>query len=178
MPILKIDYEDVNKLAKLFKEDYERRGLNFTQSSIKDYLKIGMKRKQFYAIEENNEIIGCVALKPGYNFILEMKDMIARDEQQLRMLVENMIKICLEKEARKLFTICPEKYEKGLERIGFIKEGMLKDHFMEGENLVIMSLKFVRKSDKQINLKDKLEDIEISRKAGEQLRKLPMNKQV
>lgn len=174
MPLLKIDDSDVNKLAKLFREDYEARGLNFTQSSIKDYLKIGVKRKQFYAIEENNDLIGCVALKPGYNFILEMKDLIARNSSDFRMLVENMIKISLEKEARKLFTICPEKYERWLQDMGFMKEGTLRDHFKDGENLVIMGVKFVKKSDKQVNLKDKLEDIEVSRQTSESLRKLPM----
>lgn len=176
MPILKIDDKDVNKLARLFKEDYERRGLKFTQSSIKDYLKIGVKRKNFYAIEENKELVGCVALKEGYNNLIEMKDLIAKDENQLKMLIENMIKICQEKETRKLFTICPVIYEAALGRIGFSREGILKEQFIEKEDLVIMSMKFVNKKDKQLNLKDKLEDIEVSRQASEHLRQLPFSR--
>lgn len=176
MPILKIDDRDVNKLTRLFKEDYERRGLVFTQASIKSYLKTGVKRKQFYAIEENNEMAGCVAMKLGYNSIAEMKDLIAKNEANLRMLVENMIRICHEKEMRKLFTICPQIYEKALMGINFTKEGLLNDHFKDGENLVIMSMKFTDKKDKQMNLKDKLEDIEVSKQASEQLRMLPFRK--
>ena len=74
--------------------------------------------------------------------LAEIRDLVVKQEHRGKgygkKIVKEIIKTAGEQKNRKLFAITFPQLEKFYISFGFEKEGLLKSHFAQGENMIIM----------------------------------------
>lgn len=179
MKIIKIKEEDKVEVAKLLNEYWKDRNMNYDLKWIREYIEMGhkieIKEDQFFVLKEKQPI-GCISVIILEVDLAELRDLVIKKEFRNMgygsKLLDYALEWCKEKNVRKIISLIFPQYKKFFENKGFLEEGFLKNHFKEGENLILMSK--LMKKDKQINLKSKLESIDIEDKTAEKLRNLPV----
>src|SRR3989338_5187023 len=166
MEIKKIESEDLQATANLLRSYWKERGDNYAQDFALNYLTNGHKteitKDQSFVIKEKDKIVWMIALVVYEGNVAEIKDCILKKEARGkgwgRKLTEIIIDHAKRNEIRKISIVTVPNLRSFYEKFGFTLEGFLKDHFKEGEHMLIMSKKLKEKEDKQVDLKKKLED--------------------
>lgn len=179
MRITKITNEDKLNVSRILNEYWKERNMNYDLKWAREYVENGhkteIKEEQFFVLKEEN-IIGCISVVIWEGDLAELRDWVVKKEFRNKgygkKLIEYALDWCNKKNVRKIVSLIFPKYKEFFERRGFVGEGFLKDHFKDGENLILMSR--LIKKEKQIDLKNKLENIEIEDKTSEKLRNLPV----
>ncbi len=149
MTLRLLEYKDREKVATLLDFYWQNRGINGRSDYwAKVYLDEGHKREigneEFFIYENDGIIIGFISLITNVQDIAQIRDeiMVAKDEnnKNFEIIINEIIKIALLRKIRKLFSLSIPKYVSEYEKLGFVKEGVLKDHYVKGEDLTIMSM--------------------------------------
>ena len=150
MALKSLTQNDQSAVAKLLTAYWAERGLGeYGQEWAEAYLVEGHKKEiaadEFFVYEENGEIIGVIALVTDVSNIAQIRDMVIKPEYRKKGIGKKMIQALLEKakerKIRKIFAFVlphPQTVNAATE-LGFEKEGVLKSHFAEGEDLTIFS---------------------------------------
>jgi hypothetical protein len=157
-------------VKKLLKEYLKRKNLELKQEDFDNLL----KKRTFYSVIEKNKLIGCFSVDVENN-VAEVNYFFLKEDIAMKEIAIKLIEIGREKNARKLLGLFDIDKSIALRAIGFSEEGILKDHYMDGENMFLMSLKIAKK-EKQVDLKRKLEEEGVEHDASEVLRNLPLKK--
>lgn len=184
MEIKKIESEDLQVAANLLRIYWKERGGNYSQDFTLKYLTEGHKteivKDQFFVIKENNKVMGTVALIIFEAGVAEIRDLVVKKEYRRKglgkKLIDYLIEFAKHNNVRKIYCLTVQPYRSFYEKCGFELEGFLKNHYKEGEHLIIMSRYLKEKEAKQVDLKKKLEDErqlrEIESETTERLMKL------
>jgi len=148
MKLKKLTNEDEDQVAELLSNYWNERGMpQYDKEWAKKYLVEGHKKEiandEFFVYQEDNKTVGVVSLITDVSGVAEIRDLVVKQELRGKgygtKMVTEIIALSKERKIRKLFLLSFLKYEKFLSKLGFEKEGLLKNHFMQGEDLVIMS---------------------------------------
>lgn len=148
--INKLTKSQINEASKTLIHYWKSREMNYSKKWTKEYITKGhikeIKKDQFFAIKERNKTIGFFSLILYEGDVIELRDFVIkgvyREKGYAIKTLKDILKYCQKIRVRKIFLLTDEKFVNTLESLGFYKEGELKNHFIKGENLVIMSLEF------------------------------------
>lgn len=141
--------EDIGEVSSLLSDYWKDRDMpEYNTSWARDYLKQGHRKEiakdEFFVCKYNGKVIGVVALVTDVSGVAEIRDMVLKKEWRNKGLgkeiLKQVIEIAKNRRLRKIFALALPHAEKLYSSAGFEKEGMLKSHFKDGENLSIMSL--------------------------------------
>lgn len=146
MKIEQLSNDEVSQVALLLREYWKERNMNYSQKWTESYLKKGhsieIKKEVFFVLKEETELIGVISIVVWESDLAELRDFVIkkefRGEGYGKKLLENSIEWCKKNRIRKIISLSFPKYEKFLEEYSFEREGYLKDHFADGEHLLIM----------------------------------------
>lgn len=137
-----------SQAAKLLADYWSERGMHkYNQKWAEGYLTEGHKKEikndEFFIYEENDEIIGTVSLVTDVSNVAEIRDMVVKQSHRRKgygkKMLQDLIEIAKQRNLRKVYSLIFPQYEKLYTNFGFVKEGTLKSHFAQGEDLSIMS---------------------------------------
>ena len=128
--------------------------------------------------------MGAVAIVIFKAGVAEIRDLVVKKEYRKKGLGKKLIEYSIEfakhSNVRKIYCLSLQTYRSFYEKYGFELEGFLKNHYKEGEHLVIMSKYLKEKETKQVDLKKKLDDEhevqQIATETSERLQKLRLRK--
>jgi len=134
-------------VAQILSSYWKERGMSYDVEWAKNYLIEGHKseiaKDEFFVLKENDEVVGVISLITDVSGIAEIRDMVIKEEKRGRglgkQLLQGVLDIAKEQKLRKVFGLIFPKFEEFYKGEGFEKEGLLKSHYAEGEDLVIMS---------------------------------------
>ena len=184
MEIKKIEGDDLQPVAALLRNYWKERGMPCAQEWTMEYLANGhkaeIKKDQFFVLREGDKTLGAIALVVNVSDVAEIRDMVVKKEARGKglgkKLLEYVIEYAKHNEIRKIYALVFQQYRPFYEKYGFQLEGFLKDHFKEGEHLLVMSKMLKEKEDKQVDLRKKLDDEHqvqwIASETSERLQKL------
>ena len=138
-----------SEVALLLFEYWKERGMpEYDQKWAENYLIDGHKTEiesdEFFTFIEGNTVIGVISLIKDVSNVAEIRDMVIKTEYRGKgygkKMLSELISLAKEKKIRKLFSLSFPKLQKMYESLGFEKEGALKNHYADGEDLVIMSI--------------------------------------
>lgn len=180
MEIKQLDKKEVNRLAYLLKEYWKDRHINITLKKLRFYLEQGhsidIKKNIILTISENNNILGTCSLVIHQDNIAEIRDFIinkeSRNQGYGKKLIEEAITWCTKNKARKILLLTPIDYKRSLEKLKFVQEGYLQNHFADNQDFILMSRKI--KKERQRNLKEQIEYIQVLENTSQQLQSLPL----
>lgn len=166
MEIKKVESEDLQTVATLLRNYWKERGMNYSQEWTLNYLANGhkseIKKDQFFVLKDNEKVIGTIALVINVSDVAEIRDFVVKKEYRKKgygkKLLEYIIEYAKHNDVRKIYALIFQPYRLFYEKYRFQLEGFLKDHFEEGEHLLVMSRQLKEKEAKQVDLKKKLED--------------------
>lgn len=146
MKIEQLNDNDISQVALLLREYWKERRMDYSQRWAESYLKKGhsieIKKEVFFVLKEENTLIGIISIIVWEGDLAELRDFVIKKEFRGKgygkKLLENSIEWCKKNRIRKIISLSFPKYEKFLKEYGFEREGYLKDHFADGEHLVIM----------------------------------------
>lgn len=135
-----------SELAKFLRSYWETRDMSYPQEWAEKYIKEGHKIEiiddKFFTARDKDEIIGSVSLIFWEGGVAEMRDFFVKEGHRSegigKKLFERAYKECRNRNVRKIHAkIFPYLWNffKGQ---GFKSEGLLHDHFEEGEDLMIV----------------------------------------
>lgn len=188
MDIKKTEGEDLQPVASLLRSYWKERGMGYDQEWTIEYLTKGhaaeIKKDQSFVLKDNDKLIGTVAVIIYEGDVAEIRDLVVKKEYRGKGYGKKLLEFILEhsqrNEVRKVFALIFQQYRFLFEKQQFTLEGFLKDHFKDGEHLLIMSRMLKKKEDKQVDLKQKLEDAqkvqEIEAETSQRLQKLQLRK--
>lgn len=148
----KIKQQDREGVSKLLSSYWAERGMpEYDKRWAEEYLSEGHKKEitndEFFVYKERNRVIGTISLITDVSNVAEIRDFVVKPEFRKkgygRRILEGLIKLAESRKIRKIYALAFPKYEKFLDSLGFEKEGLLKNHFKDKEDLIIMS-KFLR----------------------------------
>ncbi|MBI1973083.1 GNAT family N-acetyltransferase [Candidatus Woesearchaeota archaeon] len=184
MEIKKLESEDLPAIATLLRNYWKERGMDYSQEWTLNYLTNGhkteIKKDQSFVLKEQDKIVGIIAVVIYEGDVAEIRDLVVKKEYRRKgygkKLLEYIMDFAKRNQVRKIYALIFQPYRFFLEKVGFELEGYLKDHFKEGEHLLLMSQFFREKEEKQVDLKQKLEDVkkvqEIEEETSGRLQKL------
>jgi len=149
MALRNVSERDENKLAELLADYWKERGMpQYDVAWAKAYLKEGHKkeiaRDEFFVFEQEGNMVGVIALITDVSGVAEIRDTVIKPEHRKKgfgkQMLTELVALAKERKLRKLFSLSFPQYERLLTSVGFEKEGVLKNHFAQGEDLVVMSL--------------------------------------
>ncbi len=147
MSLRELEENEVEEIAEVLVKDWQRRNLDYDKEWATDYLKNGhskeIEEEHFYVYEENGEKKAFASLVKDVNGVVEIRDEGLlpgfKDEQTMTMLLMQLISEATAMDARKIYCLTPFDRLQTFRELEFEQEGVLKDHFKEGEDLVMMS---------------------------------------
>lgn len=152
MNFKKLTSKDRKTVAKLLADYWKERGMpEYNQKWALRYLAEGHKKEtvadEFFAYHKGRDLIGVIAFITDVSGVAQIRDLVVKKEYRHmgfgRKILNELIKIARKRKLRKIFVICFPKLKKFYQSAGFEKEGLLKSHFADNENLIIMS-KFIK----------------------------------
>ncbi|MGD0728771.1 MAG: GNAT family N-acetyltransferase [Candidatus Micrarchaeaceae archaeon] len=142
MEIKRSNSNNEERLAKFLVNYWKTRDMNLSLKWAKDYLKKGMtsemKEERFVFID-NGKILGTIALLKYYENVAEIRDEIWKNNEIGFKLLSHIIKVAKKEKFRKLYSLALKDKVGFYKKQGFVKEGLLKNHFKFGEDITIMS---------------------------------------
>lgn len=142
--------KDYNEPASLLSEYWQERGMSYNKEWANEYLKEGHKKEikedLFYTYKEEDKVIGMVSLVIDVSGLAEIRDLVVNPEYRKKgyskQILQELEMVAIEKGLRKIFALVFPELQKLFSDSGFSEEGFLRNHFAEGEDLIIMS-KFI-----------------------------------
>ena len=144
----KLTNQDRDEVSKLLSSYWAERGMpEYDEKWAKEYLLEGHKKEiandEFFVYKKSNKIIGTISLITDVSNVAEIRDFVVkpkfRGKGYGKKILRELIKLAEFRKIRKLYALAFPKFEKFLSSEGFEKEGLLKNHFAKGEDLIIMS---------------------------------------
>lgn len=188
MEVKKIQGDDLQSAAMLLRNYWKERGMSYAQERVLNYITKGhqteIKKDQFFVIKENEKVIGTCSLIINCNDVAEIRDFVIKKDQRKKGYGMKAFKYLLEQakqnSVRKIVAYIFQKNRSFYESQGFALEGFLKDHFKEGEHMLVMSKYLKEKEARQVDLRKKLEDEQeiqsIAQETSDRLMKLKLRK--
>ena len=148
MPLKQLTKNQHDQAAQLLTDYWSERGMpEYDLKWAKEYLieghKKDIKNDEFFVYQENGEIIGVVSLITDVSNVAEIRDMVIKPEFRRKgygkNIVQELLELAKERKLRKVFGLVMPELEKFFEKLGFEKEGVLKNHFKQDEHLVVLS---------------------------------------
>ena len=180
MKIEELNEGEYTSVSKILISYWKERGMDYSSSWTKSYLLEGHKSEikldRFFVLRDRG-VIGVIALVVYEGDLAEIRDLVIkkdkRGEGYGKKLLEFVIDYAQKKNIRKLTALVSSNIKGFYEKFKFKEEGYLKDHFRDGEDLFLMSLKL--SEEKQVNLKSQLEKLDVEKATEEKLLSLPIN---
>jgi N-acetylglutamate synthase-like GNAT family acetyltransferase len=147
MKLVKIGKKDVSATARLLREYWETRGMKYSQKWAEGYVSKGhkaeIKEDLFFALKDGEKVLGTIAVIIYEGDVAELRDFVVDREHRGKGLghkiISESLTILKEKKVRKAYALIFRQYADFYKEFGFEKEGVMKSHFAEGEDLVIVS---------------------------------------
>ncbi len=146
MNVRKSNKKDTKYIATLLKDYWKERGMRYSQGWAEDYVKNGHKKeikKEISFILMDKMQIGYISTIIYEGNVAELRDLVVKKEFRNkgygRLLAEKAITWCRKNRIRKMYALAFPKNEAFYKRLGFRREGLLKDHFKKGEDLLFVS---------------------------------------
>lgn len=172
LSISEVQSKERGKISNLLKDYYKERGIIYSLKEIKDNFE---PNDVVFAIKIEKKLIGTVSVNIKKDLIEIKNFFIDREFRRLgygSQVLNFMLLYSKSKNARKIFSLTPEDYMRLFKKFGFIEECCLRSHFRDGENIVMMSL--FLKVEKQLNLPEEIDKINIKKITSEQLSNLKL----
>lgn len=140
--------EDHKKIAALLADYWKERGMpeydrQWAEAYLKEGHKTEIKTDEFFLAKEGNEIVGIISLITDVSGVAEVRDEVAFSQRRqgghLQQMIAIVVDLAKKRKLRKVFSLALPALVPAYRRNGFAKEGVLKGHFREGEDLIIMS---------------------------------------
>lgn len=146
MPLEEIK-DEKEEIASLLSDYWQERGMNYNTKWAKDYLtqghEIETKEDLFFVYKEDDQVIGIVSLIVDVSGVAEIRDLVIKPEHRGKgygqMILQELEMLAMEHEVRKLFAFILPDSQQLFSDADFDEEGMLQNHFAQGEDLIIMS---------------------------------------
>ena len=189
MNVVALEKGDIQKAAGILRDYWTERGMEYSQKWTESYLLKGhskeIKDDVTLVLKEGEEIIGVVAVVVYEGDLAEVRDWVVRKEYRKKgygkLLLKEAIEFCIKRNVRKIAALVFPQYEKLFEKIGFLREGYLRSHFKDNEDLVYMSV-ILQQREMQANLRTQLQDLSIMKdiesETSERLRMMKSKRQV
>lgn len=148
MTLKELNEEEKPDVAKLLAIYWKERGMpQYDQEWAEGYLSEGhgkeIVKDEFFVHKEGGEVIGAISLITDVSGAAEIRDMVVKPEFREKgygtKMLQELTELAKERKIRKLFAFVFPQLEHLYASAGFEKEGVLKSHFKEGEDLAIMS---------------------------------------
>ena len=135
--------EQNEEIVEKLRAYWKTRNLHFDSDWTREYLQKGhihdLKTDEFFVYREEGEVKGMISLLTDVSGVAEIRDEIRFDGGELKPILQALTALAHERKIRKLFAFVLQKNLGVYQDLGFKREGTLKDHFVQGENLIIMS---------------------------------------
>lgn len=146
MEIKEKEASDVKELAEFLSKYWETRNMDYSLDWAESYIRKGHKKEimddKFFVAKEDEEIIGSISVVFREGGVAELRDFYVKEEHRDEgigdELFEKAFEFCRERNVRKLHVKIFPYMLNFFKRKGFRAEGVLQDHFEEGEDLIIM----------------------------------------
>ena len=147
MELKKLAARQRKEAASLLAGYWKERGMGeYGQGWAEDYLAQGHKKEiakdEFFALEENGRMAGIVSLITEVSGLVQIRDLVVkpgfRGKGYGRRILEEAVEIALKRKARKVFALTFPEHERLFLSLGFEREGLLRNHFRKGEDMVVM----------------------------------------
>ncbi len=151
MKLAKLGKKDVSATARLLREYWETRGMKYSQTWAEGYVRKGhkaeIKEDLFFTAKDGEKVLGAMSVIIYEGNVAELRDFVVDPEFRGKGLghkiISEILTILKERKVRKACALIFRQYEEFYKEFGFGKEGILKSHFAEGEDLMIVS-KFLK----------------------------------
>ena len=151
MNITKISQRTTTQAAKILSDYWKERGMQYTPKWALAYIKKGhkseIKKDQFFVAKEGPDVVGTASIIIYEGDVAELRDLVVKKSCRKQgcgsALMDAASKFCKEQKVRKMYGLTFPQQQQFMKKRGYKKEGVLKNHFKKGEDLVIMS-KFLR----------------------------------
>tara|TARA_Y100000310_G_C20702951_1_gene831782 strand:+ start:3648 stop:4211 length:564 start_codon:yes stop_codon:yes gene_type:complete len=160
-----VDKENIPAVATLLRSYWRDRKMIYTQKWAEDYITVGhkveLKREQTFVLLDKNKVLGTIAVLLWEGNVAELRDFVVKKEQRNKGLGKKLLEFaldwCKRNNVRKVFALVSQDLRSFFESYQFILEGFLKNHFKEGEHLLLVSFFPEKKQDTQVDLKAKFD---------------------
>ena len=150
MPLIPLTEKDYEPAAEALAGHWKERGMDvYDKEWAMAYLRQGHQRDVisdhfFLYKDEHHHHVGIVSLLRYEGDVAEIRDEIVFSQRDKKRSLEHMLQAVVRRARgegiRKLYSYSLYQHLSTYMALGFQQEGVLKDHFKTGENLVIMSL--------------------------------------
>lgn len=149
MPLTPITENNYKLAAQVLHTYWRNRGLPHSYQWALDYLQQGHGKDiisdQFFLYRENNTSAGLVALVVQEGSVGEIRDEVifvqgTQSPDSFKDMIATVVDYAKRSGLRKVYSFVLEEHLADYESLHFEKEGQLKSHFKDGEDLTIMSM--------------------------------------
>ena len=147
MNLAKLTNENYEIATNILRDYWKNRGMpEYDKTWALDYLQQGHKNEtkndEFFVYQEQ-EIIGMVSLITDVSLVAQIRDLVVKPEFRGKGYGKKNFAGTNHSsngaQAKKNLCTYNDDYENFYISCGFEKEGLLKSHFMDGEDMIIMS---------------------------------------
>lgn len=152
MKLILLTEKERGEAAELLADYWKSRGMPaYDRKWAEAYLQEGHRkeiaRDEFFIWKEQGKLCGVISLVTDVSGVAEIRDMVVKPEWRGKgygqKMLDELVRGAAERKIRKLYALIFPPHEKLFQSAGFAKEGVLKSHFKEGEDLILMS-RFLR----------------------------------
>ncbi len=141
------DENEIQELAHMLSSYWSERDMEYPEEWAEDYIKRGHAKEimgdKFFVEIGDDGVTGSISLVFWEGGVVEIRDFYVvegeRDSGIGRKLLDRATEYCRERGVRKLHAKAVQDSVEFFENQGFEREGTLKDHFKDGEDLEIMA---------------------------------------
>src|SRR3989344_2493687 len=149
MKIEQISKNEVIELSYLLVKYWKERGMEYDLKCTEQYLIEGHKNELkddiTFSVKNDGILIGIISVVVFEGDLAELRDFVIKEGMRGQGYGTKTLKLildwCKDNQIRKVMSLIFPKHEQFLAKLGFAREGYLKDHFINGEDLLIMSKK-------------------------------------
>jgi citrate lyase synthetase len=147
MALQRLSKQEMKEAAGLLAGYWKRRGMpQYTVKWAEKYFIEGhrkeIKKDEFFVWKEKGKLVATAALVTDVSNVVEIRDLVVKKgygkDCEMRIISE-LVKLAERRKLRKIYALIFPSEVKTYASQGFVREGMLRNHFRKGEHLVIMS---------------------------------------
>ncbi len=140
----KIKRGDYQEATKLLGKSWKSRRYKNPMDYISKGHSIEINEDQFFVFEGlRGEVVGIISVVLYESGVAELRDLVIDDKYRglgySTQMLERTIDYCKSNRTRKVYGYVRYQDEGLLKSLGFHVEGVLKNHFVDGEDLLILS---------------------------------------
>ena len=140
----KIKRSEYKEVARLLNKSWKSRRYKDAEKYIAKGHSIEIKDDQFFVFESfRGGIAGVIGVVLYDSGVAELRDLVIDGKYRglgySTQMIERAIDYCISNKARKVYGYVRYQDEGLLKSLGFHVEGVLKNHFVDGEDLLILS---------------------------------------